>query len=155
MKKAINKKFSIGTLILLIITASYIAFIWIHSTMTASDSSIESRSVLHFLNNLLKNIGISPSLTEHIVRKSAHFLEFMLLGTLTFLSAYKLKKRFLTNLMPVGFVCLATAVTDEFIQYFSPGRSAEVRDVLLDFSGAFLGVLMVMLIISLIKFIRR
>jgi VanZ family protein len=57
--------------------------------------------------------------------------------------------------MPVGFVCLATAVIDEFIQYFSPGRSAEVRDVLLDFSGAFLGVLMVMLIISLIKFIRR
>ena len=45
-------------------------------------------------------------------------------------------------------LCIAWlyAVSDELHQYFVPGRSCEIRDVLIDWSGAALGVGIVMLI---------
>jgi len=41
------------------------------------------------------------------------------------------------------------AITDEFHQYFVPGRSAEIRDVLIDSSGAFIGILLTIGIIQI------
>ena len=37
------------------------------------------------------------------------------------------------------FLCLLTALTDETIQLFVPGRSGELRDVWIDFAGGVLG----------------
>ena len=45
--------------------------------------------------------------------------------------------------MIVPFVCSAlVAVTDEIIQYFTPGRAFEWADVLVDVSGACAGCLL-------------
>ena len=41
------------------------------------------------------------------------------------------------------FIGLMTAVCDETIQLFVPGRSAEVRDVLIDAAGVLLGAALV------------
>ena len=43
------------------------------------------------------------------------------------------------------FVGLFTAVIDEFIQLFFEGRSAEITDVLIDFSGVVTGALFMLL----------
>ena len=48
------------------------------------------------------------------------------------------------------FAGLAVAVTDETIQIFS-GRGSQVLDVVLDFSGALTGILLVSLLIPLIE----
>jgi len=47
------------------------------------------------------------------------------------------------------------AATDEFHQLFVPGRSGQVKDVLLDSCGAAVGVLILMLVAALIRFIRK
>lgn len=79
---------------------------------------------------------------EHLLRKLAHFVEFALLAYLwckTYSSFY------VSVNMSTGyilFICLFTAVLDEFIQLHTPGRSSMIKDVLLDFSGAFCSWLM-------------
>lgn len=86
---------------------------------------------------------------QFIVRKSAHFTIFAVLGGLSFLTfisynGLKLK----TRLSVSAAVCLVYAVSDEFHQYFVPGRSCELRDVLIDFSGSLAAIL-------IFYFIRR
>jgi VanZ family protein len=52
------------------------------------------------------------------------------------------------------FVLLAVPVIDETLQYFSPGRSPQVRDVLIDFSGCITGLIFTALVFAIIKFVK-
>lgn len=149
------KRKRIFPLIMIIITALYIGFIWIHSTFSADDSSAESTGVLNILKNILDSLGVNVDITEHIVRKSAHFCEFALLGLLSLWTAYSLNGKVLSNLMPCAFVCLATAVIDELIQIYSPGRSSQVTDVALDFCGAAAGVVFFILVLSIYNLVKK
>ena len=155
MSKSKIYKHSVFSIIMLVITGLYIIFIWWHSTLTAEESTVESTNVLLFVVNLLKGLGFTPKLTDHIVRKSAHFCEFALLGLLTLWSAYLNNKKIIRNLMPIGFVCLATAVIDELVQIGSKGRSAEVTDVALDFCGAVTGVIIFLIIFAIVRLIKK
>ncbi|MBR2280379.1 MAG: VanZ family protein [Ruminococcus sp.] len=155
MSKSKIYKHSVFSIIMLVITGLYIIFIWWHSTLTAEESTVESTNVLLFVVNLLKGLGFTPELTDHIIRKSAHFCEFALLGLLTLWSAYLNNKKIIRNLMPIGFVCLATAVIDELVQIGSKGRSAEVTDVALDFCGAVTGVIIFLIIFVIVRLIKK
>ena len=155
MSKSKIHKHSVFSIIMLVITGLYIIFIWWHSTLTAEESTVESTNVLLFVVNLLKGLGFTPELTDHIIRKSAHFCEFALLGLLTLWSAYLNNKKIIRNLMPIGFVCLATAVIDELVQIGSKGRSAEVTDVALDFCGAVTGVIIFLIIFSIVRLFKK
>ena len=76
------------------------------------------------------------------VRKTAHATEYAVLGTLIFGATYEIqrKKRYI-----VGTIY---AATDEIHQLFVPGRSGQVRDVLIDSCGAFIGVMLVTWMVS-------
>lgn len=79
---------------------------------------------------------------QFIVRKTAHFTLYAILGFLSFLSfiTYKslsLKKR----IFIISSVCFLYSLSDEFHQLFIPGRSGELRDVLIDFSGSMFAIL--------------
>ncbi len=84
---------------------------------------------------------------EFPIRKSAHALEYAMLGFLltgAFYTAFWKKKNFF---YPWIFtVCYAA--TDEFHQLFVPGRSGQLRDVCIDATGAFVGVLIGLLILK-------
>lgn len=85
-----------------------------------------------------------------IIRKGAHFTEFCILGILSSNMLLSIDKRKIKSFLGYNFfLVLSVAVTDEFIQSFT-GRTSSVRDVLLDFCGAFVGILAV-IIISNIK----
>ncbi|MBR1731600.1 MAG: VanZ family protein [Ruminococcus sp.] len=150
-----RRKSTVFKIILFVLTGAYIAFIWIHSTMDAKTSTGESTLVLEFLTNFFKSIGISAQLTDHIIRKSAHFCEFALLGCLTLWCGYLINKNIVKNLMSVGFVYLFVAVIDEYIQLFSAGRSCEVKDVLLDFTGSICGATFFIVIIIIILLVKK
>lgn len=79
---------------------------------------------------------------DHPIRKTAHALEYAVLGFLTagiFADQKNLRKLriFIHWLIAAGY-----AATDEFHQLFVPGRSGQVSDVILDSAGAALGVLL-------------
>lgn len=155
MSKSIIKKRNVFFIVMLSVTGLYILFIWWHSTLTADESSVESANVLAFLENILRAVGIDAGLTDHIIRKSAHFCEFALLGFLNLWTAYAKNKKIVKNLMPSGFICLSTALVDELVQIKSKGRSAEVTDIALDFCGAFFGALFFIIVISVIKLFKK
>lgn len=132
-------KFKLKKSILFIVTAIYIAFIWAHSMMSGEESSNESHSVLVFINNMLKNLNINYSFSEFFIRKAAHFTEFAILGVLVMWCNRLAYKKSFNNMLSCSFVCLFTAVVDEFIQHFTPERASMVTDVVLDFSGVLFG----------------
>lgn len=76
---------------------------------------------------------------QFFVRKAAHFSAYCLLGLLAYQSLEPVKKKKLRALSAAIFALLY-ACSDEFHQSLVPGRSAEFRDVCIDFSGAVLGV---------------
>ena len=75
------------------------------------------------------------------IRKLAHFGQFAVLGFFMTITT----RLWLGNLKPRIFMLLffglAVAVSDEFLQLFSEGRSALVQDVVLDFFGFVSGML--------------
>ena len=139
-----------------VMTAAMLVFAFVHSAMPAAVSAEESGGVLDFLLRLLPRLGISIELTDHIVRKLAHFTEFTLIGMLVTTCAYSFDRlRPYRYSVYVLFTGLAAAVTDETIQLFSEGRSGQVTDVLIDFSGVAIGMIMMMLCFTLYIQIRK
>lgn len=76
--------------------------------------------------------------TTPIVRKLAHFTIYLILGLLitNYIDVYKIDKKLLISLI----LCFLYAISDEIHQLFVPGRSGEIRDVLIDAFGSFVGI---------------
>ena len=85
---------------------------------------------------------------DHPVRKCAHASEYFLLGILccATLLVWVHKKRPL--LIVLGWAMAAVyAVSDEIHQIFVPGRAFMVTDILIDSAGAFLGAVIIALLV--------
>ena len=66
-----------------IVLVCYVLFIYFNSMTPAVISSQESGFVLELVQGLLDSMGIGALwLTEHIIRKCAHFCEYTVLGIL-------------------------------------------------------------------------
>lgn len=74
---------------------------------------------------------------DGIVRTAAHFCEYTVLGMLltAVLRAFGIKNGFVP-----WFVGAMYALTDEWHQTYSPGRTSDPMDVLIDAAGVFCGV---------------
>ena len=127
----------------------WVAFIWSNSMQTGEDSGEVSSDVTDIINEVVEPVLGEP-VSEHTVRKSAHFLEYMLLGLLASLDvlavSYALSRRselFISLLMPLSSVLgFAVAVIDEFlIQAATDGRGPSWRDVGIDSAGALTGAI--------------
>lgn len=85
---------------------------------------------------------------EFYIRKSAHFIVYLILGGLTL---HALKWSRVSRATVVAFaICVFYAISDEFHQLFVLGRSAQVRDVFIDGIGAAMGILLCVLLIKLV-----
>ena len=140
--------------ILLILTLLWTSFIFSMSLKTASESSEISggllKSILLFIKDILW-FEIDFSVLHNLFRKLAHFTEFFILGILSvgFIKSIK------TSLTYPLLYCLCVAAIDETLQYFTgAGRSAQLSDVLLDFSGSLTAVIIFCLIGFIINKIR-
>ena len=133
-----NQKARLRLLLRLMLIAT-LCFIWSNSLVGKEGSASLSRTVTAWLN------GIGIPVTEHFVRKSAHFCEFGLLGCELMLLFWLRSGVRFQNLCNAAFAALLSAVTDETIQSFS-GRGSQVLDVVLDFSGALTDILLVSLL---------
>lgn len=98
--------------------------------MNGAESDEESSAVTGFFRPVLEWMKIPQQDWSHLIRKTAHFTEFFIMGLI--LSAVCREKNILLPLL----TALLIACTDETIQLFVPGRSAEFADVLLDTLGA-------------------
>ena len=86
---------------------------------------------------------------ETIVRKLAHFVLYTLGGMLITIMFINFKE-YITKTKIASFLLGATyAITDEIHQLFIPGRSGEIRDVLIDSTGILLGVFIIYLLMRI------
>ncbi len=141
--------------LLLLFTIGTQCWIFSNSLKDSTQSSAQSNKVVEAVRptaeKLLPAFDIPPteSTISHLVRKTAHFSEYALLGVFTFCTMRSVcgqKKRLL--LLPLPY-CILTACADEWIQLSSPGRSGQWTDVLLDSCGAGFGILFAMAICTL------
>ncbi len=117
--------------------------IFAFSAQPATESSVLSGRAAGFLAKLLGGeLAQQLQWLEFVVRKTAHFAEYGLLGVLAggLLLAYGYPPR-RQWIALAG--CVAYAMGDELHQAFVPGRSPGVRDVCIDSAGACLGILAV------------
>lgn len=126
----------------LFMTAVIIAFIWGNSLQDAPHSSVESRWVLDLVQSVFSGIPGISHVTMYEIRKAAHVTEYMALGFSLSLALVSLCGRgFAKDVVALGFLI---ACIDETLQLFSPGRSSQVSDVVIDTCGVILGLVVVL-----------
>ena len=141
--------------ILVVLLALLPAFIWLHSMMPAEDSAEESQRVGQFLTPFLELLVGEGNVTDHLVRKLAHFCEYGALGILAGALLLVKKESGIFRWSYALLCALAVAVIDESIQLLADGRGAQVQDVLLDTAGSLTGLLAVWLIAVLVRWLRH
>ncbi len=110
---------------------------------------------MKFLNMLCSFVGIKPFFTQEIVRFLAHFCEFGLLGVLSYITFFCFFLNKLRVILLSSTLVIFVAVADEVVQLFSEGRAFQFSDILIDISGAFLGIFGTALIFMIIYYICR
>lgn len=132
-------------------SALTVAFIFGNSMQIADASSLRSGSLVGHINALLERLPFSYRVTEHLVRKLAHFAEYALLGFWLMLSLRVYTKRIVSHMSTPLFLGLLTAVCDESLQLLFYGRSPEFSDVWLDFFGIAAGIVCGLFVLLLVR----
>lgn len=120
------------------------------ATQSAHLSTGVKNNLLSVLTNFIPGIdNLELRSLDFYIRKNAHFIAYFILGTMMLFALVQSEIRKSANLALL--ICLLYAVSDEFHQLFVPGRSGQVRDVLIDGAGAVLGVLIATVVVNQIS----
>lgn len=121
-----------------------ICFIWGNSMRQGVDSTHLSTGALSIIQDILHDLGLPGGwLTDHIVRKTAHFTEYTALGIIAMQAFTPHRDTFSRAALGAFFLAVvAVPCLDETLQLFVDGRSGQVSDVLLDCGGILFGCLL-------------
>ena len=140
-------------------TIGIMALIFWFSSQNSGDSSDISRGFLMFIINLFpgsSGLGADARLElvdalHGIIRKIAHFTIYAVLGFSSAAAVWSISERPVKKALVLSVpLCAMYSVTDELHQSFISGRSGELRDVLIDTSGALAGGLLLILLVTLV-----
>lgn len=136
LKKFIN----IGLLIL------WMIIIFVLSNDTGTASSNKSDGIASFISDIISFIDTDTLI--FIIRKLAHFTEYIILGIL-FLNVLKDYNNIDIKLVIITILfCFSYAISDEVHQLFIQSRSGKFTDVLIDTLGSSIGVIIYYLILK-------
>lgn len=148
------KKQNILKLIVLLLLIITLAIIFSNSLEPVVESSKKSQDTMNRFAPVLGIVFGKGHVSEHLVRKLAHFSEFALLGAELMLFSVLNSRESAQGLSNCLFFGLSSAVTDESLQMLTD-RDPQVIDVLLDFSGVLSGVLFILFAVLIIKLIKK
>lgn len=140
--------------VLLILT---VCFIFGNSQEVGAVSSGRSSQVLELYNHY--RFQFMPELTNHLIRKLAHFCEYMLLGFVGMIWLDLFTKHYIKHISWPILFCVLVAISDETLQKFVSGRSSQVTDVWIDtfgsITGVGIGLIVILIIYGIQKFIKQ
>lgn len=150
-----NKKLRLTALLLLL---CWMALIFILSAQPANESSQTSSKFVSKVIDVIysdfesfsieKQVTVTYNLT-FIVRKTAHFFEYFLLGVLSVITAFTFEKgNIYLKTLGAAIFSVLYAVSDEVHQCFVPGRACRLVDMLIDSTGSICAVTLVAIIIA-------
>lgn len=113
------------------------------SHQPARDSNKLSSGVtqwaMEIVDKILPGVDLDLKTFNHIVRKSAHFFAYFVLGILA-LNALKTNKvEGSRGVVLAVLICILFAISDEIHQLYVPGRGGQIKDVLIDSAGSIFG----------------
>ena len=161
MKKG-SKLYWFITIVVIILAIAINGYIIMHSCLDAAESTKASQGVVEVAEDVVNTVRpetITPenhdSFASFIRKAIGHFGLFVVSGLLTPLALYLSLSPFswakhYINVMFSLAVGLFMGILTESIQLSVPGRSGEIKDVLIDFSGYLLGTLIIGLILFLV-----
>ena len=136
------------TIAKILLCAIWLGVIFYNGTRQGEISQKTSKEFVEVVSTF---INISPTTKDgasvtfndfnYYVRKNAHFFQYLFLSILlcAVINQFKLYKS--TKIFLLLFLFLFFPVIDEFIQKYIPGRTSNIFDVVIDFSGGILGML--------------
>ena len=162
MKKEKSLYINILRMILIILLLCTFFIIFGFSSQNGEQSGGISRKVTETILKVSSNYNkleegekeVVLHRTESIIRKIAHFSIYAVVGFLLMglLSTYKIKDKW--RIIITIIIGILYAMSDEFHQSFSPGRTPKTTDVYIDTLGIILGALLVVLIRIIYKKIK-
>ena len=120
----------------IVLLVLWLSFIFYNSASNGAKSTQQSDRVVKILLSVLRKFDSEAMVDATVVRTTAHFTEFFILGFLYCIGSFFIKASRLSLFFHSLSLSLFTAFADETIQLFSAGRGAEVTDIWTDFLGA-------------------
>ena len=124
----------------------WMALIFFLSHQLAMESSELSSGITKRLYDIIKliapDIRLDQGSLNYIIRKSAHFSIYLILGLLVANGLLYSNLSIINSILIALMICILYAISDEIHQIFIPGRCGQVSDVLLDSLGGLVGILL-------------
>lgn len=162
LKEKYNKKINIAIKVInFIFLVAWMGLVFYFSSEIGNESSSTSgntiRKIITFFNDEIKleDLNYIVETYQPIVRKIAHFTLYTTGGVIiyNFINKFKINrsKKIIFSLL----IGVLYAITDELHQYFVPGRSSKILDVIIDSSGIITGILLFIIFIKIISIIQN
>ena len=172
-----SKKVNVKVFLIFLILVFWIFLIFYFSSRNPLESSQQSSFVTRMLKKIDQVIDFSNTPlfkkvelflkriwfktenvpAEMLVRKTAHFGLYFILGFISFLGFYAISKIYLAILLGITFPNLV-AVLDEYSQQYY-NRGSSLNDVIIDLSGiisgVFLGFFLITFSMLLLKILKK
>lgn len=150
MSSRLNILDKYATILYWILVVIWMIVIFYFSSQPGGVSDSFSKNITEVIVNFIANIiNIPIDIAQqylyslnHIIRKIAHFTEYLILALLV-INAFRESgvKKFKLYLYSF-LLCILYAISDEFHQLFVPGRAGQLKDVLIDSLGSICGIYM-------------
>jgi len=144
-------------LLFFLLSVLIMGFIFSNSLQDGTSSISVSDSIASGVKPLVDpSEKIDFSKFQMIIRKLAHAIEFCALGASLGGLMYSIQQaeKQRCRVFMILFWALGTATADEYIQSFT-GRTSSVEDIIIDFSGAVVGIILTSLAVIVINKVRR
>lgn len=157
MKKYMKTIFSLVLILLSMV------LIFKFSSQNGNDTNYLSLKVTNKIASIVfKNYNLQSNEIKNyityslniIIRKTAHFTMYYILGSSVYLLIFSMKKHFKKCFAFSLSIPLLYAISDELHQLFTNGRTAKVTDVIIDETGAFFGSLTVFAVIACFNYLK-
>ena len=123
-----------------------VVFLWMLiifnlSSQVAEEANKLSKGVTEIIVQTVEKVAPRSSFDidqfNHLLRKNAHFFTYLVLGMLVMSG---MRRSDVKGIVLTLGICILYAVSDEIHQLFVPGRGGQIKDVLIDSAGAFVGI---------------
>lgn len=138
-------------ILFVLITLLWMGIIFWFSSRTGDESSAQSGGIVHRLLQFLLpdftdwSMPVQEKVIDIVtllVRKASHAMEYLILGLLL-LGCQSWRFSIRRTLLTAWILTVCYAASDEIHQYFVPDRACMFTDVLIDSTGAALGLFIV------------
>lgn len=99
-----------------------------------------ARIFIELVQRINPDVNLNLSRVNHLLRKSAHFFSYMILGILIMNVLRRMKVSKAKGIVLALLICILYAISDEFHQLFVPGRGGQLKDVFIDTAGSIVGI---------------